>query len=64
MPFFIKDKSGKYRDADGQWKDTLSFGTRLSESLAHYPTAIAAQTALNQFSRMSLADTGARVVEE
>lgn len=58
MPFFIKDKSGKYRDSDGQWKTTVD------SDYFVYPTAIAAQTALNQFSRMSLAATGARVVEE
>jgi hypothetical protein len=58
MPFFIKDKSGKYRDSDGQWKTTVD-----SDYFVYY-TSIAAQTVLNKFSRMSLAETGATVVEE
>jgi hypothetical protein len=59
MPFFIKDKSGKYRDSHGQWKTTV----RVRDNFV-YSNSIAAQTVLNKFSRMSLAETGATVVEE
>ena len=55
MPFFIKDKSGKYRDSDGQWKSTVSFC---------YSNSTTPQNILNQFSRASLEQTGATVVEE
>ena len=55
MPFFIKDKSGKYIDSDGQWKTTVSFC---------YSNSTAAQGILNTFSRMALVETEAKVVEE
>ena len=62
MPFFIKDKSGKYRDSDGQWKtDVRRHNTPFS---FQFETAILAQTKINEFSRMSLAETEATVVEE
>ena len=56
MAFFIKDKSRNYRDSDGSW------GYKHPDK--EFNTSTAAQTALNQFSRMSLAATGATVVEE
>ena len=56
MPFFIKDKSGKYRDSDGSW------GYKHPDK--EFNTSTAAQGILNTFSRMALAETEAKVVEE
>ena len=56
MGFYIKDKNGNYRDSDGSW------GHKHPDK--EFNTSTAAQTALNQFSRMSLEHTGATVVEE
>ena len=62
MAFYIKDKSGKYRDSDGQWKTHVR---RCNTPFSfQFVTAEAAQAKINEFSRMSLAETEATVVEE
>ena len=59
MAFYIKDNSGgpqDYRGENGTWG--------YKGSAQKINTSTAAQTVLNQFSRMSLEKTGATVVEE
>ena len=61
MAFYIKDKNGNYRQSNGAWGlKVIPFAGAAEE----FNTSTAAQTALNQFSRMSMAETGATVVEE
>ena len=61
MAFYIKDKNGNYRQSNGACGfKVFPFAVAAEE----FNTSTAAQTALNQFSRMSLAATGATVVEE
>ena len=56
MAYYIKDKNENYRQSTGAWG--------VKGDAEEFNTSTAAQTALNQFSRMSLAATGATVVEE
>ena len=56
MAFYIKDKNENYRQSTGAW------GVK-GDAEAFYDQ-ILVNRALNQFSRMSLAATGATVVEE
>ena len=64
MGFYIKDKNGNYRGSDGSWGNKASaeeFQMATYGVILHYH---AAQNVLDTFSRMSLAETEAKVVEE